>query len=108
VVSGIEGTFGTLWFINNQKSKITDKKATIKKIHEWLFYLTENTLAAAPPDKTAKVKTRSTCTTDGMAARIVQERTEYRRETTVNIIRPASAAKLERGEFGELVVIINC
>jgi hypothetical protein len=54
--------------------------ATIRKIHEWLFCLTENTLAAAPTDKTAKVKTRSTGTTDGIAARIVQERTEYRRE----------------------------
>ena len=77
--------------------------ATVKKIYEWLFYLIENTLTADETDKIAKVKTRKTKTIDDLAARIVQERTEYRKETIVNIINLANAAKLEFLSQGEMV-----
>ena len=77
--------------------------ANIKKIFEWMFYLMENTLTADETDKIAKVKTRKTKTIDDIAARIVQERTEYRKETIVNIIKMANTAKLEFLSQGEMV-----
>ncbi|MDR1173160.1 MAG: DUF4469 domain-containing protein [Bacteroidales bacterium] len=77
--------------------------ATVKKIFEWLFYLIENTLTADTTDKIARVKTKKTKTVDDIAARIVQERTEYRKETIVNIIAMANAAKLEFLSQGEMV-----
>jgi len=77
--------------------------ATVKKIFEWLYYLIDNTVTADPTDKVAKVKTRKTKSVDDIAARIVQERTEYRKETIVNIIRLANAAKLEFLSQGEMV-----
>ena len=77
--------------------------AAIKKIYEWLFYLIDNTVTPDPTDKIAKVKTRKTKTVDDIAARIVQERTEYRKETIVNIIGMANAAKFEFLSQGEMV-----
>jgi hypothetical protein len=77
--------------------------ATIKKIYEWLFYLIENTLTADTGDKIAKVKTRKTKTIDDIAAHIVRERTEYRKETIANIISLANAAKLEFLSQGEMI-----
>jgi hypothetical protein len=77
--------------------------APIKKIYEWLFYLIENTLTADESDKIAKVKTRKTKTIDDLASRIVAERTEYRKETIVNIITLANAVKLDFLSQGEMV-----
>ena len=77
--------------------------ATIKKIFEWMFYLIENTITSDPSDKIAKVKSRKTKTIDDIAARIVSERTEFRRETIVNIIKLANTAKLEFLSQGEMV-----
>ena len=78
--------------------------ATVKKIYEWLFYLIDNTITTlVDNDKIAKVKTRKTKGIDDIAARIVQERTEYRRETIVNILTMANAAKIEFLSQGEMV-----
>jgi hypothetical protein len=68
-----------------------------------LFYLIDNTVTADPTDKIAKVKSRKTKAIDDIAARIVQERTEYRRETIVNILTMANAAKLDFLSQGEMV-----
>jgi predicted aconitase with swiveling domain len=78
--------------------------ATIKKIFEWLYYLIDNTITTlVDNDKIAKVKTRKTKGIDDIAARIVSERTEYRRETIVNILTMANAAKIEFLSQGEMV-----
>ena len=69
--------------------------ATVKKIYEWLFYLIDNAVTTlVDNDKIAKVKTSKTQGIDDLAARIVQERTEYRKETIVNILTLANAAKI--------------
>ena len=78
--------------------------ATVKKIHEWLFYLIDNAITTlVDNDRIAKVKTRKTKGIDDIAARIVQERTEFRRETIVNILTMANAAKIEFLSQGEMV-----
>lgn len=77
--------------------------ATLKKIFEWMFYLIENTLTADTTDKVARVKTKKTKTAEDIADRIVRERTEYRKDTIVNIINMANAAKLEFLSQGEMV-----
>ena len=78
--------------------------ATVKKIYEWLFYLIDNAVTTlVDNDRIAKVKTRKTKGIDDLAARIVQERTEYRKETIVNILTLANAAKIEFLSQGEMV-----
>jgi hypothetical protein len=77
--------------------------AAIKKIFEWLFYLIDNTITLDPNDKIAKVKTRKTKGIDDIAARIVAERTEYRRETIANILTLANAVKLDYLAQGDAV-----
>jgi hypothetical protein len=77
--------------------------STIKKIYEWLFYLIENTVTKDETDKIAKVKSKKTKTVDDIADRIVRDRTEYRKETIVNIINMANAAKLEFLSQGEMI-----
>ena len=78
--------------------------AAAKKIFEWLYYLIDNTVTThIDNDKIAKVKSGKTKGIDDIAARIVQERTEYRRETILNIITMANAAKLEFLSQGAMV-----
>jgi hypothetical protein len=78
--------------------------ATAKKIFEWLFYLVDNTITTNDDtDRIAKVKTRKTKGIEDIAARIVQDRTEYRKETIMNIMALANAAKLEFLSQGEMV-----
>ncbi len=74
-----------------------------KKIYEWLFYLIENTVTKEEGDKTAKVKSRKTKSIEDLADRIVQERTEYRRDTIVNIIKLVNSTKLEFLAQGEKI-----
>jgi hypothetical protein len=69
--------------------------AAIKKIFEWFFYLIENIITPDPTDKIAKVRTGKTKKIDDLAEFIVQERTEYRKETMVNILTLANTAKLK-------------
>jgi hypothetical protein len=77
--------------------------ATVKKIYEWSFYLIENTVTPDPTDKIAKVKSKKTKTVDDIADRIVQERTEFRKETIVNILTMANKVKLEFWAQGDRV-----
>jgi hypothetical protein len=77
--------------------------ATVKKIFEWMFYLIENTITADATDKLAKIKSHKTKTVDDIAAHIVSERTEYRKETIVNIMSLANEAKLKFLSQGETV-----
>ena len=78
--------------------------ATVKKIFEWMYYLIDNTVTVhIDNDKIAKVKTRKTKGIGDIASRIVSERTEYRRETIVNILTLANAAKIEFLSAGEMV-----
>ncbi len=67
----------------------------IKKIYEWLFYLIENTLTPEKGDYLAKINTGRTKTAEDIADRIVQERTEYRRETILNILTMVNNVKKE-------------
>ena len=75
----------------------------IKKIYEWPYYLIENTVTIEEGDKIAKVKTKTTKTIDDIAERIVKERTEYRKDTIVNILKMANDVKLEFFAQGEMV-----
>ena len=77
--------------------------ASSKKSYEWLFYLIENTITKDLTDKIAKVKSKRTKTIEDIAERIVQERTEYRKETIVNIIKMANKVKLDFCANGERV-----
>ncbi|MDR1679166.1 MAG: DUF4469 domain-containing protein [Prevotellaceae bacterium] len=77
--------------------------ATTKKIHEWLFYLIENTVTKEEGDKIAKVKSKKTKSVEDIAEHIVQQRTEYRKDTIVNIIKLVNSAKLEFLLQGEKV-----
>jgi hypothetical protein len=77
--------------------------AVSKKIYEWLFYLIENTVTREESDKIAKVKSKKTKSIEDLADRIVQERTEYRKDTIVNIIKLVNSAKLELLSQGEKV-----
>ena len=77
--------------------------ATVKKIYEWFYYLIENTVTKDPADRIAKVKSKKTKTLDDLAARIVQQRTEYRKDTLVSIYRMMNDAKLEFLSEGEKV-----
>ncbi|MDR2148979.1 MAG: DUF4469 domain-containing protein, partial [Tannerella sp.] len=77
--------------------------ATTKKIYEWFYYLMENTVTKETNDKIAKVKSKKTKTLDDLAERIVQTRTEYRKDTLVNIYRMMNEVKLEFLAEGEKV-----
>ena len=66
-----------------------------KKIFEWLFYLIENHLTPEEGDYFAKIRSQKTKTIDDIADRIVKERTEFRKETIVNIISLVNDAKIE-------------
>ena len=66
-----------------------------KKIYEWPYYLIENTVTTEEGDYIAKVKTKKTKTVEDIADLIVKERTEYRRDTIVNILQMANKAKTE-------------
>ena len=77
--------------------------ATVKKIYEWFYYLIENTVTKDPTDRIAKVKSKKTKTLDDLAGRIVQQRTEYRKDTLVSIYRMMNEAKLEFLSQGEKV-----
>ena len=77
--------------------------ATIKKIYEWFFYLIENTVTPDPTDRIAKVKSKKTKGIEDLADRIVQKRTEYRKDTLVNIFQMMNEAKLELLAEGEKV-----
>ncbi len=77
--------------------------ANVKKVFEWLFYLIENTLTPDTSDKIAKVRTKKTRGIGDIADRIVQERTEYRKETIENILVMANDAKLKFLSQGESV-----
>jgi len=77
--------------------------ATVKKIHEWFYYLIENTVTPDPTDRIAKVKSKKTKGIGDLADRIVQKRTEYRKDTLVNIYRMMNEAKLEFLAEGEKV-----
>jgi hypothetical protein len=74
-----------------------------KKIYEWMFYLIDNTITAVLGDRIAKVKSRKTKTVDDLAERIVQQRTEYRKDTIVNIINLVNGVKLEFLSQGDKV-----
>ncbi|MDR2145254.1 MAG: DUF4469 domain-containing protein [Tannerella sp.] len=76
---------------------------TIKKIHEWFYYLMENTVTKETNDKIAKVKSKKTKGLEDLAERIVQTRTEYRKDTLVNIYRMMNEVKLEFLAEGEKV-----
>ena len=77
--------------------------STEKKNHEWMFYLIENTVTEDTTDKIAKVKSKKTKGLEDIAKRIVQERTEYREETIVNILKMANKVKLDFFAEGERV-----
>ncbi|MDR0795603.1 MAG: DUF4469 domain-containing protein [Tannerella sp.] len=77
--------------------------SAIKKIHEWFFYLIENTVTQDPTDRIAKVKSKKTKGINDLADRIVQKRTEYRKDTLINIYRMMNEAKLEFLAEGEKV-----
>ena len=77
--------------------------AVIKKIYEWFFYLVENTVTKEKGDRIAKVKYKKTKDIEDLAERIVRERTEYRKDTIVNIIRMVNSAKLEFLSQGDRV-----
>jgi hypothetical protein len=69
--------------------------STTKKIFEWFYYLMENTVTRETNDKIAKVKSKKTKSLEDLAERIVQTRTEYRKDTLVNIYRMMNEVKLE-------------
>ena len=75
----------------------------IKKIYEWFYYLIDNTITKEEGDKIAKVKTKKTKTIDDIADRIVSERTEYRKDTIVSILKMVNEVKLEFFAQGEMV-----
>ena len=77
--------------------------ATIKKIYEWFFYLIENTVTPDPTDRIAKVKSKKTKGIDDLAERVVKKRTEYRKDTLINIYRMMNEARLEFLSEGEKV-----
>jgi len=77
--------------------------ATVKKIYEWLFYLIDNTITPDPTDRIAKVKSKKTKGLEDLAERIVQKRTEYRKDTLINIYRMMNEARLEFLAEGEKV-----
>ena len=69
--------------------------ANVKKNYEWLYYLVDNTVTPAPDDRIAKVKSKKTKGIEDLAERIVQTRTEYRKDTLINIFGMMNEAKLE-------------
>jgi hypothetical protein len=77
--------------------------SAIKKVFEWLFYLIDNMLTHDENDKIAKVRSRKTKTLDDIAERIVKERTEYRKETILNILAMANSVKLDFIAQGEMI-----
>ncbi|MDR1678812.1 MAG: DUF4469 domain-containing protein [Prevotellaceae bacterium] len=77
--------------------------ATVKKIYEWLFYLIENTVTKEEGDKIAKVKSKKTKSIEDIAEQIVQQRTEYRKDTIVNVMKLVNSTKLEFLLQGEKV-----
>jgi hypothetical protein len=75
----------------------------VKKIFEWLYYLIDNVLSHDENDKIAKVRSKKTKGIDDIAERIVQERTEYRKETIVNILKMVNDVKLNFLAQGEMI-----
>ena len=75
----------------------------IKKIFEWLYYLTDNALTEKEGDKIAKVKRRKTRSMNDVANRIVKERTEFRAETILSIAKMINDAKKEFLSQGDSV-----
>ena len=75
----------------------------IKKIFEWLYYLTDNALTEKEGDKIAKVKRRKTRNMNDVANRIVKERTEFRAETILNIAKMINDTKKEFLSQGDSV-----
>jgi len=76
---------------------------TTKKVYEWTYYLIDNTITPEAGDKIAKVKTKTTKSIDDIAERIVKERTEYRKDTIISILKMANEVKLELFSQGEMV-----
>ena len=74
-----------------------------KKIFEWFYYLVENLLTAATTDYSAKVKSKKSRTVDDIANHIVSQRTEYRKETIVNILNMSADATLFSAGSNNLV-----
>ena len=66
-----------------------------KEIYEWLFYLLENHLTPEAGDHYAKIRSPKTKTIEDIANRIVKERTEYRKDTIINILNIINDVKLE-------------
>jgi hypothetical protein len=66
-----------------------------KKNYDWLFYLIENHLTPEKGDYFAKVNSRKTKMIEDIADRIVSERTEYRKETIINIATMINDVKKE-------------
>ena len=52
---------------------------------EWPYYLQDHTITPEDNDRIAKVQTGSTVTLEDIADRICKERSEYRKETLMNI-----------------------
>ena len=76
---------------------------SVKKIYEWLFYLIDNTITPEQGDKIAKMKSKKTKRIEDIADLIVKERTEYRKDTIVNILKLANEAKMTFFSMGEMV-----
>ncbi|MDR1679466.1 MAG: DUF4469 domain-containing protein [Prevotellaceae bacterium] len=74
-----------------------------KKNYEWLFYLIENSVSKEEGDKIAKVQSKKTKTIEDIAEEIVLQRTEYRKDTIVNVIKLVNSMKLEFLLQGEKV-----
>ena len=66
-----------------------------KKNTEWLFYLIENNLTPEEGDYFAKIRSQKTKTVEDIADQIVKERTEYRKETIINILRMINDVKTD-------------
>ena len=80
-----------------------------KKIFEWFYYLVENLLTAVTTDYSAKVKSKKSRTVDDIANHIVSQRTEYRKETIVNILNMSADATvyfLSQGDRVNLGTVI--
>ena len=75
----------------------------IKKIYEWFYYLIDSPITKEEGDRIARVKTKKTKTIDDIADRIVLERTEYRKDTIVSILKMVNEVKLEFFTQGEMV-----
>ena len=77
--------------------------ANTKRNYKWFFYLIENAVTREDGNRIAKVKSKKTKGIEDIAERIVQTRTEYRKDTLVNIYRMMNEAKMELLLEGEKV-----